>query len=171
MLTYENVLDRARREVLDETTREVYLAEFVDGIRWYPETSRLLPPEHLNDVVDAVVRAQRAGLSLGAIVNERHGFYPLVAKLATRRMTLTLPVINAAHNVTFLIVGDDKARILRTVLDGPADPPLPAQLVTVPSGRRIFFVDRPASALLGSSAATGTRPGVAGRSKSREGGR
>jgi len=81
---------------------------------------------------------------------------PLVAKLGTRRMTLTLPVINAAHNVTFLIVGDDKARILRTVLDATADPPLPAQLVTVPSGRRIFFVDRPASALLGSSAATGT---------------
>ena len=48
------------------------------------------------------------------------------------------------------------------VRDGQA---LPAQLVTVPSGRRIFFVDRPASALLGPSAATGTRPGVAGRSK------
>ena len=96
---------------------------------------------------------------------------PLVAKLATRRMTLTLPVINAAHNVTFLVVGDDKAKILRTVLDGTADPPLPAQLVTVPSGRRIFFVDRPASALLHSSAASGTHPGVAGRSKTREGSR
>jgi len=90
MLTYENVLDRARREVLDEITREVYLAEFVDGIRWYPETSRLLPPEHLNGVVDELVRAQRAGLSLGAIVNERQGFYPLVAKLARQPWVASL---------------------------------------------------------------------------------
>ena len=96
---------------------------------------------------------------------------PLIAKLATRRMTLTLPVINAAHNVTFLVVGKDKAEILRTVLEGASDPPLPAQLVTVPSGRRVFFLDRPASALLEASAGTGSRSGSGGRTKAPEGSR
>ena len=96
---------------------------------------------------------------------------PLVAKLATRRMTLTLPVINAAHTVSFLVVGEDKAEILRTVLDGTAEPPLPAQLVTVPSGRRIFFIDRLASALLSPPSAQGPRPGGAGRAKTPEGSR
>jgi len=96
---------------------------------------------------------------------------PLLPKLATRRMTLTLPVINAAHNVTFLVVGNDKADILRTVLDGLADPPLPAQLVTVPSGRRLFFIDRAAAARLDDPATTGPRAATGWPAKTPEGSR
>jgi len=73
---------------------------------------------------------------------------PTVSKLHTRRMTLTLPVLNAAYNVMFLVTGAEKASILQTVLDGKTDPPLPAQLVTVPDGRRIFLVDEAAASLL-----------------------
>jgi 6-phosphogluconolactonase len=73
---------------------------------------------------------------------------PMVAQLGARRMTLTLPVLNAAHNGTFLVLGKDKAEILRAVLEGRKRPAPPARLVTIPSGRRTFFVDRAAAAFL-----------------------
>ena len=73
---------------------------------------------------------------------------PLVPKIASRRMTLTLPVLNAAQRVMFLIAGEEKAEILFTVLAGKSDPPLPAQLVTVPDGKRIMLCDEAAAKLV-----------------------
>lgn len=73
---------------------------------------------------------------------------PLVAKLKSRRMTLTLPVLNAACYVLFSVCGSEKAGALREVLEGTSDPPLPAQMVTVPEGSRAFVVDEGAAALL-----------------------
>ena len=72
---------------------------------------------------------------------------PFVEKLHAYRMTLTLEVLNAAREVVFLITGADKAEPLRAVIKGSI-PPLPAQLVTVPHGRRRFLVDEPAARLL-----------------------
>lgn len=74
-------------------------------------------------------------------------------RFGNRRMTLTLPVLNAAHRVLFLVTGAEKAAVLRDVLEGTQDPPLPAQLVTVPDGRREFLVDKAAASLLGRNAA------------------
>ena len=73
---------------------------------------------------------------------------PVNPSLGSRRMTLTLPVLNAAHQVLFLVIGSEKAAILRDVLEGKHDPPLPAQLVTAPEGQRMFLVDEAAAALL-----------------------
>ena len=73
---------------------------------------------------------------------------PWVPLLGKRRMTLTLPVINAAHRVLFLIAGAEKAETLRDALERPLDPPLPAQLVVVPEGTRMFLVDEAAASLL-----------------------
>ncbi len=73
---------------------------------------------------------------------------PLVSKLNARRMTLTMPVLNAAYNVVFLVAGAEKAEILQTVLEKKNDPPLPAELVVVPNGRRMFLVDEAAARLL-----------------------
>ncbi|HYL09292.1 MAG TPA: 6-phosphogluconolactonase [Candidatus Acidoferrales bacterium] len=73
---------------------------------------------------------------------------PWMPHLAKRRMTLTLPVLNAAHRVLFLAAGPEKAEILRDVVERPLDPPLPVQLVVVPQGQRMFLVDEAAAALL-----------------------
>src|SRR5580700_10156554 len=74
---------------------------------------------------------------------------PMVTKLNMRRMTLTLPVLNAAQRIVFLVVGTDKAEILRAVLEGKADPPYPAQLVQPRDlGIKLFLVDKAAAAML-----------------------
>jgi 6-phosphogluconolactonase len=73
---------------------------------------------------------------------------PMVTKLKSRRMTLTLPVLNAAEYVLFLVCGPEKASILHEVLEGTNDPPLPAQMVTVPEGHRAILADEAAGALL-----------------------
>jgi 6-phosphogluconolactonase len=73
---------------------------------------------------------------------------PLVTKLNMRRMTLTLPVLDAALRVIFLVVGSEKAQILHAVLQGKADPPYPAQLVQPRNrGLKLFLVDKAAAAL------------------------
>ncbi|HVA94336.1 MAG TPA: 6-phosphogluconolactonase [Candidatus Dormibacteraeota bacterium] len=74
---------------------------------------------------------------------------PMVAKLNARRMTLTLPVLDAALRVVFLVVGSEKAEILRAVLQTKADPPYPAQMVQPrDNGLKLFLVDEAAAALL-----------------------
>jgi len=92
---------------------------------------------------------------------------PWVPRLAKRRMTLTLPVLNAAHRVLFLVAGAEKAETLRDVLERPLDPPLPAQLVIVPEGKRTFLVDEAAAALL--RPATGTADDISGDPQSSSG--
>src|SRR5258708_18533376 len=74
---------------------------------------------------------------------------PMVVKLNARRMTLTLPVLDAALRVVFLVVGVEKAETLRAVLEGKSEPPLPAQLVQPRNlGLKLFLVDKAAAALL-----------------------
>jgi 6-phosphogluconolactonase len=74
-----------------------------------------------------------------------------VDKLKTSRLTMTLPVLNAARSVAFLVSGTDKATVLRTVLeeDAPAEQ-YPSKLVRPTNGRLIWFVDRAAASELSS---------------------
>ena len=74
---------------------------------------------------------------------------PMVAKLNVRRMTLTLPVLDAAMRVIFLVVGSEKAEILHAVLEEKADPPYPAQLVQPrDNGLKLFLLDEGAASSL-----------------------
>lgn len=72
-----------------------------------------------------------------------------VEKLKTSRITFTLPVLNAARNVMFLVSGADKAPVLREVLEGdaPAEK-YPSKLVRPSNGKLIWFVDRAAGSQL-----------------------
>jgi len=81
---------------------------------------------------------------------------PTMGKLETRRMTLTLPVIEAARRVLFLVTGSQKAAMLRVVLCGRADRALPAQLAQPRHGERIFLVDEAAARLLPAELPAGT---------------
>lgn len=72
-----------------------------------------------------------------------------VEKLETTRITLTVPVINAARAVVFLVAGEGKAEALKEVLgDGGEPRDYPAKLVR-PAGDLVWMVDRAAAGLLG----------------------
>ncbi len=62
------------------------------------------------------------------------------------RVTLTLPVINAALNILFLVTGAGKAKRLAQVLRQPPPPDLlPAQKVCPETGRLVWLVDEAAA--------------------------
>jgi 6-phosphogluconolactonase len=69
-----------------------------------------------------------------------------VEKLKTSRLTLTLPVINAASCVAFLVSGTDKAPALKAVLEGdaPGDQ-YPSKLVHPSDGKLLWLIDRAAA--------------------------
>lgn len=69
-----------------------------------------------------------------------------VPQKATRRLTLTAPVLNAARCVMFAVEGGDKAAPLAEVLEGPRDPRrLPSQLIAPRDGELLWLVDRAAA--------------------------
>lgn len=63
------------------------------------------------------------------------------------RVTLTLPAINTARHVLFLVAGGAKAGIVRAVLEGPGDS-LPAQRIRPSAGQLTWLVDAEAAGLL-----------------------
>lgn len=71
-----------------------------------------------------------------------------VERLDTWRITLTLPVINAARHVIFLVSGEEKARALARIHAGE---PLPAAMVEPVDGKLTWLVDRDAAARLPSN--------------------
>jgi 6-phosphogluconolactonase len=75
---------------------------------------------------------------------ERLVVAPWVPKFGTHRVTLTLPVIDNAACVLFLVAGEDKRAMLKSVLEGAPDV-FPAQLVTPANGELLWFVDRSAA--------------------------
>jgi 6-phosphogluconolactonase len=64
------------------------------------------------------------------------------------RVTMTLPVLCAAANVVFLVVGADKADAVRRAFGDITSPATPASLVRSEDGTTYAFLDRGAAAEL-----------------------
>jgi 6-phosphogluconolactonase len=76
-----------------------------------------------------------------------------VEKFKTSRITVTLPLLNAARRISFLVSGTDKAPALHEVLEGKAPgEEYPAKLVQPGAGKLIWFVDRAAASELSAAA-------------------
>lgn len=69
------------------------------------------------------------------------------AATVPQRLTLTLPVLNAAARVVFLVSGAEKAKVVKAALGDPAT--LPAAMVRPPTGELLWIIDRAAATLLG----------------------
>ena len=67
--------------------------------------------------------------------------------VAASRVTLTVPALNNAATVVFLVSGRTKAEILKNVLEG-GEARYPAQLINPASGRLFWLVDREAASHL-----------------------
>ncbi len=66
-----------------------------------------------------------------------------------RRLTVTLPVLNAGQQVVFMVTGHDKAPALREVLEGTASPEkYPAKCIQPGPERLLWLVDEAAAAEL-----------------------
>ena len=68
------------------------------------------------------------------------GMAPLVS-----RVTLTLPMVNSARQVVFLITGEDKADAVSRIFTGPPDPRAPGSLV---EGAPLVLLDEAAASRL-----------------------
>jgi len=68
----------------------------------------------------------------------------LVERLGMRRLTMTLPFLNNAAHVIFLVAGADKAEAVRKVLEGPPGE-LPAQRIQPLDGSLRWFLDEAAA--------------------------
>lgn len=74
---------------------------------------------------------------------------PWVEQLNSYRITLTLPVLNNGASVVFLVSGEQKAEVLREVLQTESNPArYPAQAIRPNSGNLLWLVDQAAARLL-----------------------
>jgi 6-phosphogluconolactonase len=65
------------------------------------------------------------------------------------RITLTIPLLERSLLTLFMVEGEGKAEILKTVLEGPLDPTTyPAQFIAPLNGELIWMVDKAAAKLL-----------------------
>lgn len=68
-----------------------------------------------------------------------------IEAISAWRVTLTPVILNAAHDVLFLIAGEEKAKVLCEVIKGADQPDiLPAQVIQPKAGNLHWFVDEPA---------------------------
>jgi 6-phosphogluconolactonase len=72
-----------------------------------------------------------------------------VPQLRVERITLTLPVINHARNVLFLVTGTEKAAMVKAVLEGQRKvSTYPAQAVQPVDGSVVWLLDQAAASEL-----------------------
>ncbi|MGI8944903.1 MAG: 6-phosphogluconolactonase [Thermoleophilaceae bacterium] len=138
---------RIRGELGHERAAASYAEELADAFGGAPPAMDLLllglgPDAHCASLFpgDAAL-GERERLAVGVATP---GMAPLVS-----RVTVTLPVVNAAREVVFLISGADKAEAVARAFGGAPDPDAPASLVRPRPGSLTVLLDAPAAAELG----------------------
>jgi 6-phosphogluconolactonase len=71
-----------------------------------------------------------------------------VEQFQAYRITLTLPVLNNADLVMFIVSGKEKATMLKKVIEEKHPTPFPARLIEPKHGRLLWLVDQPAASQL-----------------------
>jgi len=72
-----------------------------------------------------------------------------VPRLNAWRVTMTFPALNNAHNVIFLAEGEQKAPVLRKLIESPAPTPeLPATMIRPHSGQLFWMLDSAAASFI-----------------------
>ncbi len=72
---------------------------------------------------------------------------PPSGPIETERITLTFPIINGAENILFMATGDDKAPVIREVIEKEKSR-LPAAIVRPGKYSPVFLLDEDAASLL-----------------------
>ncbi len=85
------------------------------------------------------------------VLEERERRAVAVPREDVERVTMTLPVLSAADQVVFLVVGEGKAEAVTKAFAGPPDPATPASLLRSTKGKTIALLDRAAAARLDNS--------------------
>ena len=116
---------------------------------------------------DAELEGVRLGLALQGIGPDGHtaSLFPSSPALEERerravaaphddveRVTMTLPVLSAAAQVVYLVLGEDKAEAVKGAFAGEPDPAIPASLLRSEQGETVVLLDRPAAAMLDNGA-------------------
>jgi 6-phosphogluconolactonase len=73
---------------------------------------------------------------------------PLLAPLV-ERVTMTIPPLESAPLVVFLVAGEEKAQAVARAFGGESDETIPASLVRSRNGRTVAILDQEAARLLG----------------------
>ncbi len=107
--------------------------------RWDLELLGLGPDAHVASLFPT--RPEKAAVDRLVVGVPEAGMEPLVP-----RISLTLPALNAARHVVFLVTGAEKAEALRRAFGDPPDPSSPAAHVRPPAGELTLFLDPPAAA-------------------------
>jgi 6-phosphogluconolactonase len=71
-----------------------------------------------------------------------------VEKLQADRITLTFPVLNAANEVLIIIAGENKAPVVRDIVNSPEKCLYPIQRVRPRHGRLLWLVEQQAASLI-----------------------
>ncbi|HSP72338.1 MAG TPA: 6-phosphogluconolactonase [Gaiellaceae bacterium] len=141
----------------------------LDRLAAPPEVLRIrgeLPPEQAADEYDRALEGVVLDLTLQGLGPDGHtaslfpGF-PSLEERARRavatpaglepfvdRVTMTIPMLNAARIVCFLVTGAEKAEIAARAFGGVPDPATPAGLVRSADGETVVVLDRAAASAL-----------------------
>ncbi|XP_048473942.1 6-phosphogluconolactonase [Rhincodon typus] len=65
-----------------------------------------------------------------------------------KRITMTLPLLNAARCALFVVTGESKAAVVKDILEGHSENPLPAARVRPVKGEVHWFIDEAAASKL-----------------------